>query len=155
MLEECEQVTVVIGSSQEFGTQKNPFRFRERKEMITNYYNSKNLKNRMKVVGQIDTNDYHGWCHTVLDTIADAYENTTPVDAFYCGLHYDSQWYTPEIKKLEIVSRIDPNFTYVSGTLIREQCMFQDERWRDLVPEVNHSFLETLSKRFLLDSKPR
>jgi cytidyltransferase-like protein len=155
MLKECEQVTIVIGSSQEFGTTKNPFRFRERKEMITNYYHDEAIKKRMKIVGQIDTNDFHGWVHTVLDTIADAYEDKRPVEALYCGLPYDSQWYTPDIKKIELVSRTDPKFPYISGTLVREQCMFQDARWKQLVPEVNHEFMETLARRFMLDSKPR
>lgn len=155
MLVECERITIVIGSSQEFSTQKNPFRFRERKEMINNYYRAPELKKRIKIVGQIDTNDFHGWAHTVLDTVADAYEEVVPVEALYCGLPYDSQWYTPDIKQIELVSRTDPAHPYVSGTLVREQCMFQDERWRDFVPQVNHGFMEALGRKLMLDASHR
>ena len=34
ILERCEKVTVVIGSSLEFSTQRNPFTYEERREMI-------------------------------------------------------------------------------------------------------------------------
>ncbi len=155
MLLECEHVTIIIGSSQEFGTQRNPFRFRERKEMITTHYSDGAIKKRMKVLGQIDTNDFHGWAQSVLDTVTDAYDEPRPVEAFYCGLPYDSQWYTPDIKKIEIVSRTDPSFPYISGTLVREQCMFQDERWKESVPPTAHKFMEALARRLMLDAKPR
>jgi len=153
MLDECEQISIIIGSSQEFGSEKNPFRFRERKEMITNYYKDETFKKRMKIIGQIDLHDFHGWVHTVLDSVADAYDSPLPVEAFYCGLPYDSQWYTPDIKKVEILSRTNPDLPYVSGTLIREQIMFQDERWKNLVPHVNHGQMEALGRKYLLDAK--
>ncbi len=151
MASECNKCTIVIGSSQAYGTDRNPFRFRERKAMIKNWLTTSDLKSRIKIAAQVDTDDYYGWGKTVLDTISDLYEEPVKVEAFYCGLGFDSQYYYPDIKNIEILDRTNPKKTHISGTLIREFCTFQDNRWRELVPPSSVSYLESLMRKFYYD----
>ena len=152
MVSEAKTCSIVVGSSQEHGTDRNPFRFRERKEMIKKWLQENDLTSQVKIIPQVDTNDYYGWVHTVIDNIKDFYDEAyTDVEAFYCGLEYDSQYYHPDIKNIEIVKRTSIDHPYISSTLIREMCMFQDERWRELVPEVSISFCEKLMRKYQMD----
>ena len=41
MLRECEQVTIVLGSIQEQGTERNPLNYTTRKKMIQNVYRNR------------------------------------------------------------------------------------------------------------------
>lgn len=151
MVEDCSMGTIIIGSSQEYGTVRNPFRFRERKDMIKSWLVENKLDKKIKIIAQIDTDDYYGWSKTVLDNISDHYEDEVKVDALYCGLNYDSQFYLNEIENIIIVDRRDNKYPHNSGTLIRELCTFQDERWIDLVPKESVPFLKTLMKKYYYD----
>jgi hypothetical protein len=54
MLSECEEATVVIGSAQESGTEKNPLPYFTRKKMIQNVYRSKEEYSRLRIIGVKD-----------------------------------------------------------------------------------------------------
>lgn len=153
MLEECETVTVILGSIQEHGTPKNPFSFTERKSMVKNVYHNTPHWKRMKVFGLADLNSEMEWADYVLVSVADQHEEAPPVDAYYCGSHYDAHWYRHKIKNIEITDRTEQSFPYVSGTLIRDMCTYQDIRWKLYIHECNWEIVENLATRLMWHRK--
>ena len=60
MLRECEQVTIVLGSIQEQGTERNPLNYTTRKKMIQNVYRNRPEYARLKIIGLFDINNPYG-----------------------------------------------------------------------------------------------
>lgn len=50
MLDECEQIIIVIGSAQESGTERNPFTFEQRADLITNVFYRECLNGRISII---------------------------------------------------------------------------------------------------------
>ena len=67
MLRECEQVTIVLGSIQEQGTERNPLNYTTRKKMIQNVYRNRPEYPRLKIIGLFDINNPAEWAEYVLD----------------------------------------------------------------------------------------
>ena len=51
MMEECAYGTVLIGSAQESGTEKNPLPYFTRKKMIQNVWRKNEAYNRLRIIG--------------------------------------------------------------------------------------------------------
>ena len=60
-LDEFQEVTIAVGSSQEEWTTNNPFSFQERKSMIEAWAIEKSLNERITIVGIEDINDPPNW----------------------------------------------------------------------------------------------
>ena len=73
MLKKCEKVTIILGSIQEHGTERNPLNYTTRKKMIQNIYRSKPEYERLKVVGLFDINNPAEWGGYVLDFISESF----------------------------------------------------------------------------------
>lgn len=67
MLRECEKVTIILGSIQEQGTERNPLNYTTRKKMIQNVYRHRPEYERLKVIGLFDINNPAEWAEYVLD----------------------------------------------------------------------------------------
>ncbi len=143
MLEECENVTIILGSTQEHGTKTNPFEYEIRKKMIQNVYNDK----RINIFGLPDIPNDDEWADYVLDAVSDNVRNTGAVDALYCGTYYDGHWFSgkPHIT-IVIVDRTDKSFPYISATIIRDMWKSKDSRWKDFVNEKNWQLIEDFLK---------
>jgi nicotinamide-nucleotide adenylyltransferase len=50
MLNECEQVIIAVGSAQESGTERNPFNFYQRADLITNVFYQHIIAGRMSII---------------------------------------------------------------------------------------------------------
>lgn len=50
MLDECDQVIIAIGSAQESGTERNPFTFEQRADLIINIFYSYVIAGRMSII---------------------------------------------------------------------------------------------------------
>ncbi len=137
MLSECEHVTVILGSIQEQGTLKNPFSYTQRKKMIKNVYSNTPNWSRIRVSGLADLNSEMEWADYVLGHVADLDQTLMPPDAYYCGSYYDAHWYRHKVKNIELIDRTDQNVPYVSGTMIRDMCTYQDIRWKLYIHECN------------------
>lgn len=68
MMEECEFGTVLIGSAQESGTEKNPLPYFVRKKMIQNVWRKNEAYNRLRIAGVKDLPNVP-WNVNVLETI--------------------------------------------------------------------------------------
>ena len=155
MLDECEHVSIILGSIQEHGTTKNPFSYNDRKKMIKNVFKNTPHWDKLDIMGLADINSEREWSGYVLDYIADEYDGTEiPMpDAYYCGSHYDGHWFRNTKLKIEMIDRTDQGFPYCSGTLVRDMCTYQDIRWKLYVHKENWEIVENLHNRLMWSRK--
>jgi cytidyltransferase-like protein len=123
MCEECEKVTVVIGSPKHRRTAKNPFITFERFSMLHNIY-----KDRIETISIGDINNIEKWAEYIL-TLVDA-------DAYYAGNAEDGYPFniTPGITFIDCERHIMD----LSATKIREYLENEDvARWQIWTPHEN------------------
>jgi nicotinamide-nucleotide adenylyltransferase len=119
MLNECEQVIIAVGSAQESGTERNPFNFYQRADLITNVFYQHIIAGRMSIIPLKDrekpSNDA-SWGDYVFDIVKSL---TTKVpDVVYEGKENErSTWY--DNLNVEIV-RVPRDEILVSATEVRE-----------------------------------
>ena len=83
MLRECEQVTIVLGSIQEQGTERNPLNYTTRKKMIQNVYRNRPEYPRLKIIGLFDINNPAEWAEYVLDFMNESLPQLGRPDVYY------------------------------------------------------------------------
>lgn len=147
MLELCRKVTIIIGSIQEQDTEKNPFSFLKRKKMIKNVYQPTPEWERMRILGLQDINNDREWATYVLDHVKESLPDIHAPEAYFCGTHFDSQWFQDSLK-IEIFDRTEQKYPYVSGTMVREMCMYQDIRWKLYVHKCNWDVVGELQEKY-------
>lgn len=120
MFEECDQVIIAIGSSQESGTKKNPFTFEQRADLIMNVFYCECLHCRMSIVPLRDryrpANDA-SWGDYVFETVW----NITHIvpDVVYEGEEEErSTWY--DNQNVDVI-RVSRSEVPVSATEFREE----------------------------------
>ncbi len=142
MLSECAIVTIVIGSIQEKGTERNPFDFFERRKMIEEHYQNSADVQRIKVIGIEDLGDHSKWAEYVTDAVKEKLKNAPETEAFYCGSKHDGRMFENRNLQIIVVDRLDSAFPLVSAAIIRDMCRDNDERWRDLVPKSSYAIIK-------------
>lgn len=140
MLEKCARVTIILGSIQEQGTARNPFTYLTRKQMILNIFQNETA--RLKVMGLFDINNPTQWSDFVLDFMRENMPEWGTPDVYYAGSPYDAQWFTPCFEHIECIDRTNPDFPYVSGSMVRDMMTIGDRRWKNFVHPLNHHFIE-------------
>ncbi len=141
MRTECTHATVILGSIQEAGSERNPFSFDERKQMIRNVYP------HINIMGIADINNAVTWGHYVLDCVAKTFPDLPKPDIYYAGSDYDAQWFEAVVPHISILDRRRPDFPYVTASMVRDMLKYKDERWKNFIPPVNHDLLKTLCER--------
>jgi len=142
MLEECERVTVILGSIQEQGTARNPLNYTTRKKMIQNVYRAKPAYDRLKIIGLFDINNPAEWGAYVLDFITETFPDLPRPDVYYAGSGYDAHWFKDCFDFIELVDRTDPDFPFVTGTMVRDMIQFGDLRWKNFIHPENYHIIE-------------
>ncbi len=144
MLYECENLIIVIGSTQEMGTERNPFNFSTRKQMIKNVYTPKpfevvNKWEKIKVIGLCDIFNPSAWAKYVLDDIDLKIEEGEikfpKPDTYYCGSYLDGHFFQNTGLNIRVIDRTDIKFPLVTSSMVRQMCRYQDKRWKEYVPE--------------------
>lgn len=143
MLEECEEIIVLLGSVQEQGTDRNPYTYTLRKQMIQTVYSG---NSRITVLGMFDINNPTQWADFVLDFLKESLPDKPVPDAYYAGSEYDAQWFRGAVKNIIIENRVDYNFPYVSGSMVRDMIKIGDARWKDFVPKAVHEIIEAQTR---------
>lgn len=138
MLEKCEQVTIALGSIQEFGTKRNPLSYKVREKMIKEVYKNHSDFSRINIVGLFDINSPLEWADYVIDYLDDHCSSLPKVDVYFAGSEYDASWYQKSFENVEIINRIDPDFPFVNGTMVREMIRTGDGIWKDFICLENH-----------------
>ena len=140
MLNECEKIIIMLGSVQEQGTDRNPYTYIQRKQMILNVFD--NNKERITILGMFDINNPTQWADFVLDFLRESLPHLPTPDVYYAGSSYDAQWFEKTMSKIIIEDRVDYNFPYVSGSMVRDMIKIGDLRWRQFVPKEIHKIIE-------------
>ena len=114
MLKECRHVSLVIGSIQERGTDRNPFNYTNRKKMVKNRLQRFMDTKQLWVYGLADIHNDVDWAPYVLDFINDQIHVDTipPVEAYYCGSDYDGSWFKKHVKNLVMIDRTFQEIPY-------------------------------------------
>ncbi len=144
MLDNSDNVTILLGSIQEHGTAKNPINYSNRKKMILNVYKNSSDYDKIRIIGIHDINNHVEWPEFVLDFVSDAEAEKPSVDAYFAGSDYDASWFKPLVKNIEVISRSDEKFPFVSASMIRDMITYNDNRWRDFVHTENHKIIEDI-----------
>ncbi|OPZ77710.1 MAG: Bifunctional NMN adenylyltransferase/Nudix hydrolase [Alphaproteobacteria bacterium ADurb.Bin438] len=136
MLNECEKVTVLVGSIQESGTERNPLKYKFRKMMIRNVYPD---YDNLKIFGIYDIKDDAEWADYVLDFLYDCLDRNE-ISHYYAGSFSDAQYFLDKVEDVVIVDRNDPNFL-ITASLIRKSIRNKNDEWKKHVHSVNHQII--------------
>jgi nicotinamide mononucleotide adenylyltransferase len=144
-LNNCTRVFIVLGSTQEFGTSRNPFTYAERKKMLKNYFTRYvdvlddgeefELWNRVVVIGLPDIFSLR-WPRYVLDEISKSVPDAN-ITKVFGGSQYDCDWFKDHKLKPYIVDRTDQENSYASASMVRDMLTYGDPRWTHYVPPCN------------------
>jgi len=137
MLVECENCVVLLGSMDAPISEKNPFTYTERKEMILSVF-----PDDMHLAGICDLGNRKLWAGYVL---ADVWKNfRLDIDAYYCGCDQDGGLFKSAGLKIVELSRND---IQVSGTAIRRGLRGGDESVLEHVHHVNREIIKQKLKK--------
>lgn len=138
MLKECNNCNIVLGSIQESGTERNPFTFEERKQMIKNIYGDK-----INIYGVEDIpNNNELWLKTIFSKIKNK------VDIYYCGDDDNGIFFKNDIKTIRKLDRNNQKEDLkISGTEIREMIINKNIKWKNFVPKKNIKLIEDYIKK--------
>lgn len=125
MLDECEQIIIAVGSAQEYNTERNPFTFEQRADLIINTFYQYVIAGRISVIPlrdrAIPSNDA-SWGDYVFQNVWDITHQVP--DVVYEGKENErSTWYDNQNVEIVKVSRSD---VMVSATEIREEFIKPD-----------------------------
>lgn len=130
----CLRVFIILGSTQEYGTQRNPFTFGERKKMIKRYFSGRGYAN-IHIIGLEDIFSLR-WPTYVMEFILKEYPDAN-ISHIFGGSEYDCDWFQGHNLEPHIVDRAKADYPYVSATMLREMLTYRDPRWMEYVPECN------------------
>ena len=146
MLEKCSYATVILGSIQEQGTDRNPFSYTQRKQMIKNVFPDETEAKKLRVIGLFDINNPTEWGNFVLDFMHEAFPELPRPDVYFAGSAYDMQWFKNLFDNFELIDRTNYSFPYVSGSMVRDMMTIGDRRWKDFVNPLNHALVENYTR---------
>jgi nicotinamide-nucleotide adenylyltransferase len=133
ILKKEKEIFIIIGSSQESLTEKNPFSFSERKEMITQVLKAKKIKN-FKIFGIEDMEDDTLWAKKIL--------KITKLKPKEATVYTKNHWTKECFEKIGVKVKSHPIFfNKLSATEVRERIK-KGERWKHLVPKEIWKHLE-------------
>lgn len=147
MMEECTYGTVVIGSAQESGTEKNPLPYFIRKKMIQNVWRQQEAYNRLRIIGVKDVKDTP-WDWHVLESIRKDQPDQPNPDIMYVGNEKEYLLFAARVPNVGVCSRTTQNFPFLSGNMVRDMIMLKDDRWQEFVHPQNK---ELIIKHFYED----
>lgn len=121
ILKKYDKIIIVIGSSQESNTEKNPFSLKKRKKMIKNTLKSEKIKN-YKIIDISDVHNDKQWIENILKK------------AKFDVVFTKNPWTKRCFKPYNIPVKQHPTFGNVSGNKIRRMIKKQ-KGWEKLVPK--------------------
>ena len=140
ILKKYDKIIIIIGSSQESNTDKNPFTFKERKEMIEKSLKNEEIgKEKYEIIGISDVHDDKLWVEKIL--------KKTKFNVVFTM----NSWTKRCFDAFSIPVKKHPIFDDISATKIRN--MIKEKReWKKLVPAEVKNIIKKidLKERFKL-----
>ena len=134
MLNESENITIILGSAQEHGTEKNPLNVEQRQNLIETIYGK---KENMKILSLDDIDcDIDYWYKHVLDFLKEKVPNFGFPNAYFCGDMENGHYYNKGEFIIEVVNRENQKgYKKISATEIRAMIKKHDENWKNYIPK--------------------
>jgi len=145
ILERCEKVTIVIGSSQQSFTERNPFTVEERKEMVKRSLEEEGVgEDKYEIIGIPDVFDCERWVKSIL--------NKAKFEVVFSR----NSWVKECFDLFEIPVNKHPMFREYSARKIRRM-MMEDEDWKCLIPNGSGKTIKNIDykKRLKGESKEK
>ena len=130
-LKDCEKVIIAVGSSQESGTEENPFSYEERKEMIERTLKANDIPD-CSIVALPDINDDGKWVDHIKEMVPG-------FGIAYTGNDFTEKLFKEKgikLKKIELI----PN---INATEIRERVLHGND-WKELVSKEVAEYIEEI-----------
>ena len=141
MLKDSKNITIILGSSQEHGTAKNPLDVSQREQLIINIYGK---KDNIKILSLDDIDcDSDYWYNHVIEFLKKEVPQFGFPDAYYCGDMENGHYYDKGYFKIEIVNRENQvGFKKISASEIRKMIVEHDDNWKNFIPDENIELIE-------------
>ncbi len=122
ILKKYDNIVIVIGSSQEAKTEKNPFTLDERKKMMKSTLNSEGFNKKYEIIEMPDVYNDEIWVNNILKKVK--------FDVVFTR----NSWTKRCFEKNKIDVKRHPLFGNISGSKIRNMIK-NNEKWEKLVPK--------------------
>ena len=146
----CDRVVIMIGSSQESGTERNPFNVTTREKMIRTVYGN---EERLLIYGIPDLTNENDirpeWGRYLLDHV-DQHVFKAPELMVYGNDEARSKWFDPKdiINTSEYI--INRGKLNISATMVREAMMLDNRRkWMEMVNPRLHKMYDELRRELM------
>ena len=141
MLTESENITIILGSAQESGTERNPLTVSQRKQLIENLYGQ---KDNIKILSLSDIDcDIDAWYIHVMNFLKEKVPQFGFPNAYYCGDMDNGHYYNKGEFKIEVVKREEQiGFKNISATEIRDKIKNHKNDWKYYIPQENIKLIE-------------
>ena len=141
MLHDSENITIILGSAQESGTEKNPLTVAQREKLIENLYGK---KDNVKILSLADVDcDLDHWYGHVMGFLKEKVSQFGFPEAYYCGDMENGRYYNKGEFKIELVDREGQiGNKKISGTELRHKIKSHKTDWRFYVPQENIKLIE-------------
>jgi len=133
ILGQTNELTIVIGSMQEYSQTRHPLTFRQRKEIIEKSLEAENITN-CRVVGIPDFLSDAAWSKKFLEVTDSKPAQTVVLTS--------NSWAQESLKKIGVQVMMHPMFLYnLSATSVRKQ-IADNHNWEELVPKPCAEYLK-------------
>jgi nicotinamide-nucleotide adenylyltransferase len=123
ILKKYDKIVIIIGSSQDAITEKNPFTFEERKKMIQKTLKNEKMKRKKyKIIGTLDVYNDKLWVENILKK------------AKFDVVFTMNSWTKSCFENYKIDVKKHPIFGKISGSRVRGMIK-NNEKWENLVPK--------------------
>lgn len=146
----CDRLLILVGSAQEYGTERNPLNINTRTKMLREIYGDNSNIMIYGLADMTNENDIcHEWGRYLLDNV-DRYIYKNPDVMIYGNDESRSNWFDKKDLANTTELIINRSELPISATLLRE-CMVKDERkkWMELVNPKLHKMYDELRNELL------
>ena len=147
----CDRVLILVGSSQESGTERNPYDVATRMDMLRAIYGNDSDVIMMHGLADLtDENDIRPeWGRYLLDAV-DRYLYKTPELMIYGNDESRSRWFDPEDIRDTSEFIVNRGRIPISATMVREAMVFDRRKeWMSMVNPKLHKMYNRLREELM------
>lgn len=141
----CDRILILVGSAQEYGTERNPYNINTRTKMLKSIYGD---SSDIMIYGLADMTDENyirpEWGRYLLDNV-DRYIYKAPELMIYGNDESRSRWFAPEDIRDTSEFIVNRGRIPVSATMVREAMVFDKRKeWMAMVNPKLHKMYNEL-----------
>lgn len=141
----CDRILILVGSAQEYGTERNPYNINTRTKMLKSIYGDSSDIMIYGLADMTDENDIRPeWGRYLLDNV-DRYIYKAPELMIYGNDESRSRWFAPEDIRDTSEFIVNRGRIPVSATMVREAMVFDKRKeWMAMVNPKLHKMYNEL-----------